>query len=376
MLIAGGGIGGLTLARALSEAGITASLYERAEVLRPVGAGITMQVNAMKALRSIGLADAVARAGRPLAHLATLDDSGRELTRIDVETLARELGEPAIAVRRSRLQEALLSGVAAGQVHMGRAVTSFHDEGERVTVRLSDGTQATGDLLVGADGLRSVVREALWGDALRYSGYTSWRGMTRMHPQADSPGATETWGAGARFGIVPVGQGDIYWYATRNAPAGGRDEPGRVHETLQGLFGGWHAPIAALLESTPEENIVRTDIHDRVPLPRWSKGRVTLLGDAAHPMTPNMGQGGCQAVEDAVVLARCLTRETALPAALALYERRRLARANGIVNQSFQFGRLSQWENATARRVRDALMRLVPPGATLRQARGLMRFEP
>ncbi|MFY0573923.1 FAD-dependent monooxygenase [Cystobacter fuscus] len=258
----------------------------------------------------------------------------------------------------------------------GRAVTGFHDDGERVTVRLSDGTTATGDLLVGADGLHSVVRQELWGDATRYSGYTSWRGMTTLPPQAHPTSASESWGPGARFGIVPVGHGEVYWYATRNAPAGVRDEPGRAREALRQCFGGWHAPIAAILDATSEENIFRTDIHDRVPLVRWSQGRVTLLGDAAHPMTPNMGQGGCQAVEDAVVLARCLAREPEPTLALAGYERRRLPRANQFVSRSFQLGRLAQLENTAVRFLRDTLMRLVPTGAALRQVRDVMRFEP
>ncbi|WNG24673.1 FAD-dependent oxidoreductase [Cystobacter fuscus] len=376
VLIAGGGIGGLTLARALRQVGIASTVFERTEVLRPVGAGIIMQMNAMKALRAIGLAEAVSQEGQPLTTLATRTGSGGVLTRLDLELLSRELGESAIAIRRSRLQAVLLSGLEEGQVRTGRTVTGFRDDGERVTVLLSDGTTATGDLLVGADGLHSVVRQALWGDATRYSGYTSWRGMTTLPPQAHPTGASESWGPGARFGIVPVGHGEVYWYATRNAPAGVRDEPGRAHETLRQCFGGWHAPIAAILDATSEENIFRTDIHDRVPLARWSQGRVTLLGDAAHPMTPNMGQGGCQAIEDAVVLARCLAREPEPTLALAGYERHRLPRANQFVSRSFQLGRLAQLENTAVRFLRDTLMRLVPTGAALRQVRDVMRFEP
>ena len=376
ILIAGGGIGGLTLARALGHAGIAATVFERAEVLRPVGAGILMQINAMRALRSIGLGEVVAQAGQPLDAMITRTDRGGVLTRIELDVLSRELGEPAIAVRRSRLQEALLAGIQPGRVHTGRAVTGFQDDGERVTVRLSDGTHATGDLLVGADGLHSVVRQELWKGGTRYSGYTSWRGMTRMMPGVDPTRASESWGAGARFGIVPVGHGDLYWYATQNAPEHQRDTPGQVRDTLLRIFHGWHEPIAALLMSTPEENILRADIHDRPPLARWSQGRVTLLGDAAHPMTPNLGQGGCQAVEDAVVLASCLARETPLAEALDAYEQRRRPRANGMVSRSLQVGRMSQVESGAVRLVRDTLMRLVPQRATRQQARALMHFDP
>ncbi|MBM7118395.1 FAD-dependent monooxygenase [Archangium primigenium] len=376
VLIAGGGIGGLTLARALQAAGIGCTVFERAETLRPVGAGIIMQMNAMTALRSLGLADAVAQAGLPLAALSTLDPSGRRITRLPLARIEQEFGGPAIAIRRSRLQEVLLTGLEPERLRTGCAVTGFREEGTRVTVTLSDGTSATGDVLVGADGLRSVVREGLWGDGLRYSGYTSWRGITRELERSEPREATETWGPGARFGIVPVGHGELYWYATRDAPAGGQDTPGEGRAALRECFGRWHAPIAAVLDSTPEAQFFRTDIHDRRPLPRWSQGRVTLLGDAAHPMTPNMGQGGCQAIEDAVVLARCLAREAEVPAAFTAYEHRRLRRANAIVTQSFQLGRVAQLTNPVGRFLRDHLARLTPERANLQRLRTLMRFEP
>jgi 2-polyprenyl-6-methoxyphenol hydroxylase-like FAD-dependent oxidoreductase len=375
VLIAGGGIGGLTLACALRRLGIRATVLERAEMLRPVGAGLTVQMNAMLALRHLELADAVAEAGAPLTSGAVLNASGSVLSGLVSSSLQREFGVPMIGIHRARLQAVLLARAGEAHVRTGQAVTRHHDDGQRVTVELSDGSTLTGDVLVGADGLHSAVRRELLGDTpLRYSGYTSWRGVAQAGALV-RPGATsETWGPGARFGIVPIGQGEVYWFATRNAPAGGRDEPGQVHAHLGELFGGWHAPIRDLLEATPEENILRTDIHDRLPVRRWSRGRVTLLGDAAHPMTPNMGQGGCQAIEDAVVLAECLAREADVPAALAVYERRRVERANQFVSRSFQFGRIAQWENAAGRLVRDTLVRLTPTRVTERQLRSVMNF--
>ncbi len=380
VLIAGAGIGGLTLACALRRSGATVSVFERAETLSPVGAGITVQMNAIAALRSIGigLADAVAAAGAPCSEAAVLDASGHVLSRMSMEGLARELGAPTVCLHRARLQAVLLAHAGEECVHTGRAVTGFQDDGQRVTVTLSDGSTETGEVLVGADGLRSVVRRELLGDApLRYAGYTSWRGVTRAASLLREPGRTsETWGPGARFGIVPIGFGEVYWFATLNTPAGGRDEPGRVHARLLEVFGTWHAPIAGLIESTPEEHILRTDINDRPPVSHWSRGRVTLLGDAAHPMTPNMGQGGCQAIEDAVVLAGCLERAGTVEAALADYERRRLERANAFVSQSYKFGRMGQLESAPGRFVRDALIRAMPASLAARQLRDSLRFTP
>jgi 2-polyprenyl-6-methoxyphenol hydroxylase-like FAD-dependent oxidoreductase len=378
VLIAGGGIGGLTLACALRRAGLRATVFERAELLRPVGAGITVQMNAMAALRTLGLADEVAATGATFNAGDMRQSSGKVLTHFTFDALQREFGVPVIGIHRARLQAVLLAHAGEEHVHMGRAVTAFHDDGQRVMVELSDGSTATGDVLVGADGLHSVVRRAVLGDTpLRYSGYTSCRGVTRALSLVENPGHNwETWGAGARFGIVHIGHGEIYWFCTWNTPAGGKNEPGRAQARLLEIFGDWHAPIPGLIQSTPEENIIRTDINDRVPVERWSQGRVTLLGDAAHPMTPNMGQGGCQAIEDAVVLAGCLAREAEVPAALAAYEQRRIKRANGFVSQSFQLGRVGQLENVAGRFVRDTLTRLVPASLTARQVRAVMDFTP
>ncbi|AKQ66628.1 Salicylate hydroxylase [Myxococcus hansupus] len=374
VLVAGAGIGGLTLACALRRAGLSVTVFERSEALKWVGAGLTVQMNATAALRRIGLCDEVTRAGACPTDSAILRPSGSALTRLPVARIQEEMGLPLVCIHRARLQSLLLAHAGEENVRLGLTVTAFHDDGQTVTVRLSDGSSVTGDALVGADGLRSVVRGALWGDApLRYSGYTSWRGVC-ADVQGVTPGlVSETWGPGARFGVVPIGFGQTYWFATKNAPAGGKDAPGEAKAQLQSLFAGWHAPIESLIAATDEANIVRTDIHDRPPASRWSRGRVTLLGDAAHPMTPNMGQGGCQAIEDAVELSECIAGETPVEAALAAYESRRREWANTFVTRSWSLGRVAQWESAVGRFVRNALFQCVPSGLAARQLRALVR---
>ncbi|WP_343073546.1 FAD-dependent monooxygenase [Pyxidicoccus fallax] len=374
VLIAGAGIGGLTLACALRRAGLTATVFERADALRWVGAGITVQMNAAVALRRIGLCDAVAAAGASPTDSAILQPSGATITRLPVQQMQQELGTPMVCIHRARLQSVLLEHAGPEHVRLGRAVTGFKDDGHQVTATLSDGSSVTGDVLVGADGLRSAVRSGLLGDApLRYSGYTSWRGISPEVPSARPGHVSETWGPGARFGVVPIGSGQVYWYATLNAPPGGQDTPGAARTRLREIFGGWHAPIPDLLAATPDDAIVRTDIHDRPPVNRWSRGRVTLLGDAAHPMTPNLGQGGCQAIEDAVVLSECLASGAPVEAALATYEQRRRERANQMVSRSWRLGQLAQLESPTARFMRDALFRLVPSSLAARGVRDLVR---
>ncbi|MHA7631757.1 FAD-dependent monooxygenase [Corallococcus sp. M7] len=369
VLIAGAGIGGLTLACALQRAGLRATVFERAEALRPVGAGIIVQMNAAVALRRIGLCDAVVAEGERAERTLILDSTGARITAIDVRSLQEEWGIPMVSVHRARLQAVLRAHAGPEEaVRLGVSVTGFEDDGAGVSVTLSTGETVTGDVLVGADGLRSAVRTGLLGARpTRYSGYTSWRGVCVGADLVQAGQFTETWGPGARFGIVPIGRGEVYWYATLNAPAGAEDAPGQTLAVLQERFAGWHAPIAKLLAATPPERVLRTDIHDRPPVRHWSRGRVTLLGDAAHPMTPNLGQGGCQAIEDGVVLGECLAAPGSVEDALRAYESRRVKRANALVVRSHQVGRMAQWENGAARYVRDALFRRVPQSAARRQ---------
>jgi 2-polyprenyl-6-methoxyphenol hydroxylase-like FAD-dependent oxidoreductase len=186
------------------------------------------------------------------------------------------------------------------------------------------------------------------------------------HDRLPEGAAAETWGCGARFGLVPMSDDRVYWYATRNAPADERETEPRKRELLR-LFRGWPRPIEAVIGATDDAAILRNDICDRAPLSRWTHGRVTLLGDAAHPMTPNLGQGACQAIEDTVVLARCLVETDDVATALTAYEARRRDRTARIVTESWRLGRVAQWQHPLACRLRDALVRRVPVSVQLKR---------
>jgi 2-polyprenyl-6-methoxyphenol hydroxylase-like FAD-dependent oxidoreductase len=175
--------------------------------------------------------------------------------------------------------------------------------------------------------------------------------------------------------LFPLSQERMYWFATLNTPEGMRDtESGRKQELLE-LFQTCHEPVSTVIEATEECSILRNDIYDRPPLQHWSKGRVTLLGDAAHPMTPNMGQGACQAIEDAVVLAACLKAENDVIAALRAYEARRLKRTSTIVRQSFRIGQVAQWEQPLAANARNTLVKMLPARLLLKQLEGVLGYE-
>ncbi|MFN8057993.1 MAG: FAD-dependent monooxygenase [Vicinamibacterales bacterium] len=373
LLIAGGGIGGLTLAALLHRRGRECLVLERASRVAPVGAGLVLQPNAIRALRIGGIESAIVSRGAPLARMELRDDRGRILSRVEGQAFESAFGAGLSAFHRATLHAALLELVPAGAMWLGSHVQGFGETPDGVFAELESGERVEGEALVGADGVRSVVRGQLLDDGEpRYSGYTSWRGIAPRGTLWPSGHTAESWGAGARFGLVSIDGDRIYWFATANTSAGGTDT-GKAG--LRARFGGWHRPIPDVIDATPDEAILRTDIADRDPATRWSRGRVTLLGDAAHPMTPNLGQGGCQAIEDAVVLDLCLSATSDVAAAFAAYERRRLARTARVVIDARRFGRMGQLEQSAARAFRYMVVRLTPERVTLRSLRWLYDFD-
>lgn len=372
VVIAGAGIGGLTLAVALQRRGVRVRVFERANQLTAAGAGIGLPANGVKALQTLGLGDGVMRAGMVVERAVILNSRGRQLgPEVDLTEVYRAMGASLVALHRGRLHAVLLDAVGADAVVTAAPVTSFEQDSRSVQVTLAHGQRVATELLVGADGLHSSVRTQLMATAAPiYSGYTSWRGVTPSNTVALPSRTSESWGRGERFGIVPIGFGEIYWFAVADAPRGGQDDD--VRRELLARFGSWHEPIAAIIDATPSDRILRTDIYDRDPIEGWHAGRVVLLGDAAHPMTPNLGQGAGQAIEDAVVLDECLAASSSIEEALTRYEQRRVARANGIVRASRRFGAIAQWSNPVAAWIRDRMMSLTPASVAINQAKRLM----
>ena len=368
-LIAGGGIGGLVTAIALQRAGLKVSVFERVKEQQEVGAGLTLWANAMHALQQLGLPELLPSIGQPLSRSCILSWRGEILSETPMKALAERFGTPLVAAHRADLLAELLRAVGEDVVQSGVACTGFRQDETGVRLQQASGEEVSGDLLVGADGIHSTMRAQVFGAAKpRYAGYTAWRGVAFTTPEGwNEQVATETWGSGKRFGLVPLSQGRIYWFATLNAPEGTPDPQTGRKEHLLHLFSTCHAPVPAVIECTEEASILHNDIYDLPPLAHWSKGRVTLLGDAAHAMTPNLGQGAGQAIEDAAALATCLTGATSVASALQAYERQRRARANTIVQRSRRLGQVAQWEHPLATRMRNTLVKMTPARVLLQQ---------
>lgn len=379
-IIVGGGIGGLAAAVALRRVGVEAEVFERAARIQEVGAGVSLWGNAMKALRRLGLYEAVRARGAEIGGEARTW-RGKRLFSYSAEDLQRRFGQTNLALHRAELQAALLSTLPAETVRLDAEFTGFTQDGPAVTARFADGREARGDLLVGADGLRSATRAQLLGEEPpRYAGLTAWRGIAeKVDGFAPEGMGLNLWGRGSEFGLINIGDDRAYWYATANAPESSPANPaGHKREVLERLR-GWYAPARMAVEATEDSRILRTDIYDRKPVGRWGSGRATLLGDAAHPMTPHLGQGACQAIEDAVALADVLgdvlRGSEPVDAALRAYEGRRQERTAPIVRRSRRVGWVMQLENPLLCTLRDNLTAAMPSGAQLRMLDPVVGYE-
>jgi 2-polyprenyl-6-methoxyphenol hydroxylase-like FAD-dependent oxidoreductase len=370
VIIVGGGIGGLATALACQRNGIRSFAFERTQQFGEVGAGLILAGNAVKALNKLGLADALHTSAAPLHFSSLRTWRGDVLVELPMQEVMRRYGTSTVALHRAELQAALVTALEPGSLRMHMQGIAFEQDEDGVYVRFACGDVVRGDVLVGADGLFSVVRSQLVGAAKpRYAGYIAWRGVTAYRmDQREEQTTFETWGDGKRFGFIPLPQGRVSWFAVANAPEGAREKDAEQEKRkVLELVSSCHEPARAVVAATEATAILRTDIYDRPALTSWSQGRVTLVGDAAHPMTPNLGQGACQAIEDAYVLAESLTSAPTIASALQRYEARRIHRANAIVQRSWQQGRLAQLEHPWAVTMRDMVLRLIPPRLLLKQ---------
>jgi 2-polyprenyl-6-methoxyphenol hydroxylase-like FAD-dependent oxidoreductase len=369
-LVIGAGIAGLSAAIALRRAGHDVVVFERAHRLEEIGAGIALSANALNAFEALDLAEAVRAHGAEARRLVLRTWRGDVLTRLELEP-----GRESVGIHRGRLQNVLLRALSAEDVRLGRRCVAFVQDRTGVTAQFADGAEERGDALVGADGIHSAIRETLFGpERPRYAGYAGWRATAQLEPELFPRGEFwESWGCGVRVGLVDIGQGEVYWFVSETVPERATP-PDRPKTVFLERFRAWHEPIQAAMAATDENRITRTLIYDRTPIRRWGEGRVTLVGDAAHPMTPNLGQGACQAVEDAAVLGWTCEEKPDVVAALRQYEARRLRRANAVAGLSWRTGRFAQAQDVRVCRLRDAIMRLTPTRVQLAQQRRLARF--
>ncbi|MDN0198776.1 FAD-dependent monooxygenase [Streptomyces sp. S.PNR 29] len=366
-VVVGGGIGGLAAAIGLRRVGWEVTVVERAPVLADVGAGISLHANGIRALDVLGVGEAVRAAARPQYTGGTRAPGGGRLARMDGAVLERTLGTTIVGIPRAVLHRLLRGALPPECLVVGSEVTSV-DRAEPARPRVAVGDDVLeADLVVAADGVGSRLRGQVFPDhpGPVYSGSTVLRAITE-HPVRLRTDFEVTWGSGAEFGHIGFTDGRAEWHAVLNSPPGVRHADPLA--ALRRRFGGWHDPIPALLDATRPEDVLHHDIHELVtPLPAFTAGRIVLLGDAAHAMTPHLGQGACQALEDAVTLAAALAAEPTVASALAWYDAERRPRSQAVARAARQAGRMGQQlTHPLAVAVRNTALRLTPSGVTVR----------
>jgi 2-polyprenyl-6-methoxyphenol hydroxylase-like FAD-dependent oxidoreductase len=373
ILIIGGGIAGLCSAITLQQIGMKVKVYERNTEPTVAGAGIIIAPNALQALEPYHISDEIIRQGNPSHGFHILSDRGRPLTQLEVPSSYGSL----YSIHRKDLQHILLSALPPDTVEWGKQFLHLEQKDDYVRVAFSDGSQAEGDLVVAADGIHSNIRKQIFQKyTYRYAGYTCWRGVVSVDAL---PGLShrfiETWGTKGRFGIVPLPKNKVYWYALINARPGDSRMANYSTKDLYRQFQNYHDPIPSLLLKTASHDMIHRDIVDIAPMKRFYSDRVVFIGDAAHAITPNMGQGACQAMEDARILAECLRIQNNYQGAFADYEAKRRKRIEKISKQSWKVGKMAQSESFLFTSVRNQLMKHAPNWINRNQAQCLYKFQ-
>lgn len=373
IVILGGGIAGLTTALALKKIGMEATIIEAAPVFKPVGAGITLAANAMQVYSLLGIYDKLLAAGNSLGELKIVTQNGKTLSQANADKLKN--GFTNLAISRHALHDILLNELDPKNIISGKKSIRMIQEEEKVKVWFNDQSSITCDALIVAEGIHSTIRKQLLpSSTIRYAGYTCWRGLT-SNANLNIQETSETWGKNGRFGIVPIGNNQIYWFACKNAPAQNQEMKAWKQKELLQNFKAYHKDIIHVLENTPDDHIIWNDICDLKPISNYAFSNVVLIGDAAHATTPNMGQGACQAIEDAFFLAHEFQQTQTIQEAFIHFEQKRMKRTQGIVKQSQRIGKIAQLENPVLAWGRNTLMNLTPASVVEKQLAKIYKID-
>ena len=358
--IIGAGIGGLAIALAFEKKGIEYRVFERFTHLNDVGAGIWLSPNALQVLDYLGVLDKVKKEGNSIDRIIIGKPDLSPISDNPQNLIKDRFGYSAIAIHRAKLQKILINKIPKNKILLGKDFESFqHSDNEKITVKFSDGTETQTDFLIGADGINSKIRNHIFPDSqLRYSGQTCWRGVanTELHSDFDHR-VYELWGNQIRFGFSRITKGKYYWFSVVLDSPNGKDDKTIVQDKLLTLFKDFHATVIDLIKTTPIDKIIRSDINDLKPMPNWHEGNICLIGDAGHATTPNMGQGGAQAIEDAYYLSNLIAKNPK-PNNFEVFQQKRQSKVNTIVKQSWTTGKMAHWKYGTG--FRNLILKSIP----------------
>jgi len=373
MDIIGAGIGGLTTAIALQQKGISTRIFEQTPQFKPVGAGIVLANNAMQVYKKLGLAEEIAASGMRISTMHISTPQLETFSQIDLSYFEHKYQVKNIAIHRATLQEILLGHLKQEQIYLGYQLETITENEDGYILAFKNGEKLLSNQLLGADGIQSKVRNCLFTETtIRSSQQICWRGVTEFQlPERHQHIFTEAWGKGDRFGFVQIAPNQVYWYAVKTM-----EEDYTTYTTTEwpSLFKDYHPMAQELIAATPKETIHVAELEDLRPIKKWSKKGVCLLGDAAHATTPNMGQGACQAIEDAYILAECLEKMT-YNKAFSEFQKIRMPKTKYVVDTSWQFGKMAHWQNSFAIGFRNQLLKMTPSIVNRMQIGKLFQLE-
>ena len=358
--IIGAGIGGLTTGLAFEKAGIEYQIFERFKDLKEVGAGIWLSPNALQVLEYLDLLEEVKLNGNSIDRITIGRPDLTPISDNPQDFIKGRFGYSAIAIHRAKLQKILLDRIPKDKIYFDKSFESFETlKNGEVKVLFADGSEAHTDFLIGADGIHSRLRKQLFPDSqLRYTGQTCWRGIanTELHSDFDHR-VYELWGKQVRFGFSRISKAKYYWFAVALDEPNQTDDSSCLQQKLLSLFDTFHSTVIDLIKATAQEDVIRNDINDLKPMPHWYRGNVCLIGDAGHATTPNMGQGGAQAIEDAYYLSHII-QASPNKNNFESFQAKRQAKVNSIVSQSWTTGKIAHWRYG--RGLRNMILKIIP----------------
>lgn len=363
--IIGAGIGGLTTAIALEQKGIKTRIYERAEQIKEVGAGIILANNAMQVYEKLGLRKIIEKNGNPISSMNITKSNLKPLSKIDLSYFERKYNTKNIAIHRGKLQQILIDKLKSTEINLNHKLTSITKSEIGYELNFENGNQIHSSIVLGADGLNSIVRKNIFqNNSVRNANQICWRGVTEYElPLKFKNELNEAWGKSERFGFVQIAENKVYWYALKSLK---KSKNEFSINDLHQYFSSYNSIIKDIIYSTRKEQINTAEILDLKPTNTWFKENICLIGDSAHATTPNMGQGACQAIEDAYVLSECLEKYE-IHKAFTEYQNLRLPKAHQVVRASWIVGKMAHLSNPILIGLRNQMLRLTPSSVNKKQ---------
>jgi 2-polyprenyl-6-methoxyphenol hydroxylase-like FAD-dependent oxidoreductase len=373
--IIGAGIGGLTTAIALKQKGFDIELFEAAPEFKRAGSGINLAINAMQVYRQLGVYDTILEAGSLTDTIAITDTELNPLSIVDLNNFEEKFNVKSVAIHRATLHQILLNELNDVPLHLGKKVKKVVEEEGKVNLTFEDGNTHTAEVLLGADGIHSVIRKSIFNNTkLRNAKQVCWRGITNIKlPSKYQTQLNEPWGKGKRFGFVAIGKDQYYWYALSNYKTNYKEE--FEHVNLGDFYSDFHPVVAKIINATPSSDVLTNEMLDLKPIATWYKKNICLVGDSAHATTPNLGQGACQAIESALVLANCLARYQLPEHAFKAFQDIRYKKAVYVVNTSWSVGKMAHLENSLLIGIRNFVVRHMPKNMAIKQSERIFEID-